>query len=147
MKRMAAAVLLLLYVISPALAANDSYVVSGTVSGIEEKGTLFVVIVDRQRWDDPTGSETDEGYAQGFSADVDDQESISYSLEDVPPGTYAIRAFIDTNDNEDLDMGMLGPREPWGVYRATGRVVGPPRFEELSFTVDEDVRDADFELH
>lgn len=146
MRRASAAVALLLMVSALAV-AHESHLVSGTISGIEGNGTLYVVLVDRDRWDDPTGEETDEGYAQGSSEEVHNRGTITYSFEDVPPGVYAIRAFIDTNDNKELDMGLLGPSEPWGVYHATQRIVGPPRFDELSFDVESDIRDADFELH
>ena len=146
-KRTALTVLLLLFWSGVAV-ANESYIVSGTISGIEEEGTLYVALLDQTRWDDPTGEDTKsrEGYAQGFSEEVTEHDHVTYTLENVPPGSYAIRAFVDTNDNETLDMGVLGPREPWGVYRATGRIVGPPRFSNLCFDVEADLRDADFEL-
>jgi uncharacterized protein (DUF2141 family) len=71
---------------------------------------------------------------------------VDFRIDGVPPGTYAVRAFLDTNGNQELDMGMFGPKEPWGVYTASGRIVGPPRFRSLAFEVSSDVKDADFEL-
>jgi uncharacterized protein (DUF2141 family) len=87
-----------------------------------------------------------DGYVQGRSYRIDGRDSVEYRFEKVPAGTYAIRAFLDTNGNEDLDMGLLGPQEPWGVYEAGGQIMGPPRFHKLSFEIQSDLENADFHL-
>jgi uncharacterized protein (DUF2141 family) len=67
----------------------------------------------------------------------DEAVEVPFSFADVAPGEYAIRCFQDRNGNGRLDMGLLGPREPWGV--SGPRRLRPPRFEELRFTVAGDV--------
>lgn len=139
------ALLTLFAVLSTAVpAASTGYNVAGTISGVDEEGTLYVAIFDRRAWNDTPDFE--QGYVQGRSYPVDAGGTVSYRFEDVPAGVYAIRAFLDQNGNEDLDMGMLGPREPWGVYEASGRILGPPRFDNLAFEVESDVADANFRM-
>jgi uncharacterized protein (DUF2141 family) len=143
MKRICTLVVLLL-VLSTFAAASQSYVVSGTIRGIDAEGTLFVALFDEAGWD--AAPDMDEGYVQGLSYDLAGAEVLEYRFEDVPPGRYAIRAFVDANGNQDLDMGMLGPREPWGVFEKSGPILGPPKFDNLSFEVAADIRNADFEM-
>ena len=139
-----AAVLGLMLVVTISASAGAEHVVAGTISGIEQDGQLFVAIFDERGWE--AAPDFQEGFVEGRSYRVESASSVDFRIDDVPPGTYAVRAFLDTNGNQELDMGMFGPKEPWGVYRATGRIVGPPRFRSLAFEVSSDVRDADFEL-
>jgi len=63
----------------------------------------------------------------------------------VPAGKWAISAYEDRNENERLDMGMFGPKEPSGFWPAfRGR--HKPRFDEVATTIDGDVPDADIVL-
>lgn len=40
---------------------------------------------------------------------------------DLPPGRYAVRAFVDLNGNGELDTGAFGkPKEPFAFSRITG---------------------------
>lgn len=40
---------------------------------------------------------------------------------DLPPGRYAMRAFVDLNGNGELDVGAFGkPKEPFAFSRITG---------------------------
>lgn len=129
--------------------AAQGHVVEGTINGIEGDGTLYVAIFDRTGWD--AAPDFREGFVRGTTYEVDTDEvkssqEVSYRFEDIPTGTYAIRAFLDENGNEDLDFGMLGPKEPWGVYQASGPILGPPRFTNLSFEVDGHISNAHFEM-
>ena len=129
---------------------SDGYVVAGTISGISEEGALLISLVDRAGWgadaEELQNPGSFEGYVQGLLIVPEGRRSVSYRFEEVPPGSYAIRAFLDSNGNENLDFGLFGPREPWGMYRDPRPVLGPPRFRAVSFEVDGDVRDADFTL-
>jgi len=51
-------------------------------------------------------------------------------------GWWALSAFEDTNDNGALDMGVFGPKEPSGFYRAF-HAWRKPRFEEVAAQFDE----------
>jgi uncharacterized protein (DUF2141 family) len=124
--------------------AGANHVVAGTIDGIEADGVLYVALFDKRGWE--ATPDFQEGFVEGRSYPVESRRSVEFRIEDVPQGTYAIRAFLDENDNEELDMGMLGPKEPWGVYRASGRIIGPPQFGNLAFEVSSDVENANFNL-
>jgi hypothetical protein len=64
----------------------------------------------------------------------------------VPAGAWAISAYEDENENGKLDMGMFGPKEPSGFWRAF-HGWHKPRFAEVSSQVSADVSNADIQLH
>lgn len=60
-------------------------------------------------------------------------------FKDLPEGTYALAAFHDENDNDELDTNMLGiPKEPLGFSKGKMKTFGPPSFDECSFKFDAD---------
>jgi uncharacterized protein (DUF2141 family) len=57
-------------------------------------------------------------------------------LNDVAPGTYAIKAFHDVDRNGKLDTNLMGiPKEPYGFSNDAMGTFGPPSFEQASFKV------------
>lgn len=53
----------------------------------------------------------------------------SWSVADLPAGTYAIAVFHDLNDNAELDRTTLGPpAEPYGFSNDSRGTFGPPKF-------------------
>jgi uncharacterized protein (DUF2141 family) len=64
----------------------------------------------------------------------------------VPPGNWAVSAYEDENENGKLDMGIFGPKEPSGFWRAF-HGWHKPRFSEVSSVVAKDVVAADIQLH
>ena len=59
---------------------------------------------------------------------------VSISFEGVPPGTYGVRCFLDTNGNGKLDRGVFGPTEPWGMSFHGGPQRWP-RWNQIKFTL------------
>ena len=55
----------------------------------------------------------------------------------VPPGTYAVQAIHDENDNRALDRPGLLPTEGVGFSRDAPLRRGPPRFEDAAFALTE----------
>ena len=54
-------------------------------------------------------------------------------------GTYALALFQDLNENGTLDTGTFGiPQEPTAFSNDAQGVMGPPSFEECSFTLRSD---------
>jgi hypothetical protein len=130
--------------------ADQGFTVAGTISGITEDAPLFVSIVDRAAWD-ASGEElqnpdTLDGYVQGIRLNPDGAAELRYEFTKVPPGTYAIRAFLDTNRNDNLDIGIFGPKEPWAIYQAPRRMLTPPRFDPVSFELSASRDQVDMEL-
>ncbi len=64
----------------------------------------------------------------------------------VAPGWWAVSAFEDTNENGTLDMGMFGPKEPSGFWRAFHQW-RKPRFADVQSSIDRDTPGADIDLH
>jgi uncharacterized protein (DUF2141 family) len=67
-------------------------------------------------------------------ADIHGSEA-TLSFPGLAPGSYAVIAFHDENDNGTLDHGMFGPAEPLGGSNGVGHGFGPPSFDKLKFQV------------
>lgn len=56
-------------------------------------------------------------------------------LRDLPPGKYAIAAFVDVNGDGKLNTNMLGiPVEPYG-FSGSGGFLGTPDFDSAAVNV------------
>ena len=60
---------------------------------------------------------------------------LTFVFEDVTPGTYAIMAMHDANDNKRMDYEASGmPKESYGMT-GNDMSMGPPTFEAAKFEV------------
>jgi uncharacterized protein (DUF2141 family) len=58
-------------------------------------------------------------------------------FENMPYGTYSIKAFHDKNENNVLDKDFLGmPTEQYGFSNNARGQFGPPPFAKTAFTLD-----------
>ncbi len=64
---------------------------------------------------------------------------VLFEFNNVPGGSYAIQVFQDENSNEELDFGLFGPSEPWGSYLNARQAFRGPEFNEMAFTVSENI--------
>jgi uncharacterized protein (DUF2141 family) len=64
--------------------------------------------------------------------------TTTVTLADVPPGTWAVLAYEDANDNGKLDRTLGIPTENWGMSRDARANFGPPKFDDAAI----DVKDA-----
>ena len=63
-------------------------------------------------------------------------KTVIVPCEGLPKGTYALALFQDLNGNGTLDTGAFGiPQEPTAFSNDAQGVMGPPSFEECSFTL------------
>lgn len=68
---------------------------------------------------------------------------ITLTFNDVTPGTYAIMAMHDVNDNKRMDYASNGmPKENYGMS-GNEMTMGPPTFDVAKF----DVKNEDLELN
>ena len=59
---------------------------------------------------------------------------ISYDVQDLVPGTYALAVIHDENDNQRLDTGLFGiPKEGFCFSKGAMGTFGPPTFQAASF--------------
>ena len=114
--------------------APETFRLSGRVLGSSGKSAVYVAL-----WQ-----------ADGFLKRPVQQVRFEPGAElhfhfEVPAGRWALSAFEDRNGNGVLDMGLFGPKEPSGFWRAfTGH--HKPRFDEVAQLVGRDVLNADITL-
>lgn len=96
----------------------------------EPEGTVYVSLIDNEAdWDS-------DAEGRGFTRDAS-SGTVTIEIEDVRPGTYAVKAFQDTDGNGELSTNALGiPNEPYGFSNNAPARFGPPGFGAASFTVD-----------
>jgi uncharacterized protein (DUF2141 family) len=71
------------------------------------------------------------------SADVAAQPGMTtITLNNIPPGAYAIQAYQDTNSNDKMDTSWFGiPQEPFGFSRDARPRLSKPGFAAVRFDV------------
>lgn len=128
--------LLLMPVASLVSAATIEVRVSNVAGG---KGTVNVAVCDKERFLKQCA----------YSASVPAQAGETVVLiEDVPPGTWAVLAYQDENENKELDRNVLGiPKENYGFSRNAKGMFGPPAFEAAAIPVSGDSAVAAIRLH
>ena len=68
--------------------------------------------------------------------DVNNQDEVKAAFEKIPPGKYAISVFLDENDNQDLDLNLVGiPQEKYGFSNGTP-TMRPATYKECEFEVN-----------
>ncbi|KAA0676334.1 DUF2141 domain-containing protein [Azospirillum brasilense] len=66
--------------------------------------------------------------------------SVTVVVHKVPPGTYAVQAFHDENQNLELDRNFLGlPKEGIGFSNDAPMHFGPPRYTDATLAVAEPI--------
>ena len=92
-------------------------------------GPIMIVVFDSaQGW----ASGKPAHVAMASAADAEPAARI----EGLKPGLYAARVFQDVNSDGKLGANPFGlPTEPYGFSNAAQANMGPPSFEEASFTL------------
>lgn len=104
-------------------------VVEVEVNGVRDaRGHVLVAVCDRQEF---LGRHCRlNGSAEARPG------SVLVRVAGVPPGTYAVQAWHDENDNGRIDRDLLGiPREGIGFSRDAPVRFGPPSFGDAQFDV------------
>lgn len=98
------------------------------VAGLRNSdGTLYVAVCTEAEFLEP-------GCAHTGSAPAGDSAVV---VSDVPPGTYAVQAVHDENNNGTLDRPGFLPTEGLGFSRDAPMRLGPPRFRDAAFELTE----------
>jgi uncharacterized protein (DUF2141 family) len=122
---------LILLMLLAASKLNAQHKLTIVVDGIEQPtGALFVAVYDS------TGFLQRPVY--GAIAKANGNE-VTVTIDSVAAGRYAVSLFHDANDNQKLDTGMFGiPTEKTGFSNNAKGRMGPPKFQDCAFVVDED---------
>jgi uncharacterized protein (DUF2141 family) len=60
------------------------------------------------------------------------------TLSDLPAGYYAVKAFHDVNNNNDLDTNILGiPVEDYGFSNNASGIFGPPSWNKAKLMIQD----------
>jgi len=111
-----------------AAAATVEVHVTGVNAG---KGTVNVAVCDQARFLKQCV------YSASVPARAGDN---TVTVRGVPPGSWAVLAYQDENENGELDRNLIGiPSENYGFSRDARGKFGPPSFEDAAIPV----RDSD----
>lgn len=119
--------MVLLLLATPAHAADLSVTVTGVKT---ERGKVLVALC------------TPETFLKAGCPYTGSQPAqpgrVTVTVRGVPPGTYAVQAFHDENDNLDIDRNFLGlPEEGIGFGNDAPIRFGPPRYADAALSVAE----------
>ncbi|MCK4515256.1 MAG: DUF2141 domain-containing protein [Spirochaetaceae bacterium] len=115
------------------LSAQPQYTISGSVTYAGE-GLIYIYLLDEEIARIPlTGIQT-------LVLTPDESAGIlTFAFADITAGTYGIRCYQDTNGNGELDRGVFGPKEPWGMSWQGDKPPKWPRWDHFSFGLMTDI--------
>lgn len=68
--------------------------------------------------------------------EIKDNQAIAV-FDNLPSGNYAVKAFHDENNNDDLDTNFLGiPKEDYGFSNNVRGLFGPPSWDAAKFQLN-----------
>lgn len=114
----------------PAVAQPSATLVIHVREVSPKGGTLRLGLYDEARYPDDDSTPV-------ASADVRAESGeMVITLNDIPPGTYAIETFQDINSNNKMDTTWFGiPEEPFGFSRDAKPRLSKPSFAQVKFEV------------
>lgn len=75
-------------------------------------------------------------------------ERVTVIITDLPPGKYAVAAYVDSNKNGKQDKNSLGmPTEIFGFSNNARGTFGPPDFAKAAFDLGEEPLALSIHLH
>ena len=119
----------------PGITQQAGITISGKITGASGNHPVYIAL-----WD-ASGFLTKPAQAVRIEPHADTHFQFR-----VAPGSWTISAYEDENGHGKLDMGLFGPKEPSGFWRAF-HGWHKPRFAEVSSQVSVDVTNADISLH
>jgi hypothetical protein len=121
-------------------AQKDSYEISGNIYlpdnyRLSSKNEIHLFLLTEKTFKKPyTGIKKIKRAVTGG-----DEEKVHFVIRDIEEGVYALRCYLDENNNGELDTFLMIPTEPWCLSWKEGQRKVPPRFKNISFEVKEDI--------
>lgn len=76
------------------------------------------------------------------------QGTLFFTFDSLALGEIACSVLHDENNNKKLDKNFLGmPREGYGVSNNALRALGPPRYEQCTFLLEENTDQVEIKIH
>lgn len=142
--------LCVVFMVSSAMAESKAPGIHVTVSNIKEaKGKMAWALFSTK---DGFPNKRENSIQHGFweindQATEGDTFELSYLIEGVEPGEYAVSVYQDLDLDQQLKSSWLGiPKEPVGVSLNPKVRMGPPRYDDSKFVFD-GVIDLNIKLH
>jgi len=111
------------------LAASCVLLTASSAAQSQDTGQIqFHVVVSSTQGKVPCGLFHEKGWlrdpVKGVLGKITPKKTATCVFKDVKPGVYAISAFHDENNNNDLDRNFLGiPKEDWCTSRNARGVI------------------------
>jgi uncharacterized protein (DUF2141 family) len=123
--------------VTPRLFAQDagSSLTIRIVGAKSSKGQIAIAVFNGEAGFPGDKSKT----VRTLQAGIDPQTLIAQvTLKNLPRGVYAVAVFHDENMNGRLDKNVLGiPKEGYGASNNPRKSMGPPKFAEAKFQLDQ----------
>ncbi|WP_452223206.1 DUF2141 domain-containing protein [Lacinutrix chionoecetis] len=115
---------------------TQTYDITVTIDNVKnDNGKVLVSLHDKSTFMTPKNIQTSETKIENGK--------IKVTFEDVVPGTYAIMAMHDENDNKAMDFDTNGmPLENYGMSN-NPMSFGPPQYSDAKF----DLKNEDLEMN
>lgn len=84
-------------------------------------------------------TDENENVIKTFSSEIVNKACIII-ISDLSYGSYAFKYFHDENENEELDVEILIPKEGYGFSNNATGTFGPPAIDEMIFDYKEPMK-------
>lgn len=126
-------------------AETETFTVSGTIA-FQKQGDLYIMLLTEEEYTNKAGANAVYRLKIIPSARQMTNQEVSFTFRDIPAGEYCFNCFQDTNGNGFLDKGLFGPTEPWCIYPEVWVLLGRPAFNDICFTLNEDLTGIEIKL-
>lgn len=90
---------------------------------------------------------SDDKFFRGVVSEATD-DKLTVVIADLPPGKYAVAAYVDNNKNGKQDKNFLGvPKEIYGFSNDARGMFGPPDFAAAEFDIGENAVSKSIHIH
>lgn len=102
------------------------------INGLKnDQGTVKVALCNS-----PENYKDDRSPYKAAIIEIQKNQAIAV-FDNLPAGSYAIKAFHDENNNDDFDTNFLGiPKEDYGFSNNVRGLLGPPSWNKAKFILD-----------
>lgn len=126
------------------LHAQNKYTVQGKITELTGDANVYVSLQNKKEWK----SKSDDDVTVGIileASQVSADGSIDFSMQ-ASAGKYLVSFFEDIDGNKKITMGFFGPKEPYGFYRVFKSKLRKPKFKEVFFELNKDMKLGSFPI-